>query len=57
MLIWTASEISDSLTSFVIVTQSLVTPRIVTLLTSLESHYNESALIASQYNKITAFRW
>ena len=57
MLIWTASGISHGLTSFVIVTQSLVTPQIVTLLTSLESHYNESALIASQYNKITAFRW
>jgi len=58
-LIWLTSEKKNTgLTSIVIMTQSLLTPIIVTTMTTtFESHHNESSMIASQYLKITAFRW
>jgi len=43
--------------SLVIVACNLLAPHIVRLLTSFESHRNESLKTASQYYKITAFRW
>ena len=43
--------------SFLITCFNLFTPRVVKLLTSYESHPHESSVSASQYLKVTAFRW
>ena len=40
----------------IVVTNSLV-PLLVRILTSLESHPDESSMTASKYIKITLFRW
>jgi len=52
-----AKSRGPSFTSFVIIAQNVLIPFIVGYLTSFESHYNESTRTASQYVKITAFRW
>mmetsp|Transcript_12757 Transcript_12757/g.14867 ORF Transcript_12757/g.14867 Transcript_12757/m.14867 type:complete len:564 (+) Transcript_12757:257-1948(+) len=43
--------------ALMIILLNSITPLIVSLLSSLESHYDESSYTASSYLKITAFRW
>jgi len=43
--------------TIIILLMNISIPLIVRLITSYESHYNESSKEASQYYKITAFRW
>ena len=48
---------SPALSSFAITVCNQLTPRIVRILTSFESHPNESSYSGSNYIKMTAFRW
>lgn len=48
---------SPELSSFAITILNQLTPRIVRVLTSFESHPNESSYSGSNYIKMTAFRW
>lgn len=52
-----ARSISPSIAGYLITALNILTPRVVSALTKIESHPNESSVMASQYLKITAFRW
>jgi len=56
-LITWANHHGPKYTSFAIILCNLLAPHVVRKLTSYESHRNESLRTASQYLKITAFRW
>uniref|UniRef100_A0A7S3QJ10 CSC1/OSCA1-like cytosolic domain-containing protein n=1 Tax=Chaetoceros debilis TaxID=122233 RepID=A0A7S3QJ10_9STRA len=50
-------SVSSALSGYAITVFNLITPKVVTMLTMLESHPNTSSFSASQYLKVTAFRW
>uniref|UniRef100_A0A7S3QEB8 CSC1/OSCA1-like cytosolic domain-containing protein n=1 Tax=Chaetoceros debilis TaxID=122233 RepID=A0A7S3QEB8_9STRA len=52
-----ARTVSPGFAGYAITTLNLITPTIVRMLTTIESHPNESSCLASKYLKITAFRW
>jgi len=56
-LIVYADQKGAKYSSFAIILCNLLAPHVVRKLTSYESHRNESLRTASQYLKITAFRW
>lgn len=51
------SEHSSTISSIVIVVLNEITPMLVRMLSSVESHSNESSYSGSLYLKITAIRW
>jgi len=52
-----ARKTSPALASFAITCFNLITPRVVSMFTSFESHPDAASAAASEYVKITALRW
>lgn len=52
-----ARKTSPELASFAITCFNLITPRVVSMFTSFESHPDEASVAASEYVKTTALRW